>query len=101
MTERNSLEANAECVLCTPVQTHGAGNSQGEIKCERRAQSSQSWRRGVEEARRFLSLKLSCLDFFLSLKPPPTKHPTLVSTILLKYLLRCWIISLLGLKDPG
>lgn len=64
MTERNSLEANAECVLCTPVQTHGAGNSQGEIKCERRAQSSQSWRRGAEEARRFLSLKLSCLDFF-------------------------------------
>lgn len=63
MTERNSLEANAECVLCTPVQTHGAGNSQGEIKCERRAQSSQSWRRGVEEeARRFLSLKLSHSD---------------------------------------
>lgn len=64
MTERNSLEANAECVLCTPVQTHGAGNSQGEIKCERRAQSSQSRRRGVVEARRFLSLKLSRSDFF-------------------------------------
>lgn len=76
MTERNSLEANAECVLCTPVQTHGAGNSQGEIKCERRAQSSQSWRRGVEEARRFLSLKLSCLDFFSFLKKKKTTHKT-------------------------
>lgn len=76
MTERNSLEANAECVLCMPVQTHGAGNSQGEIKCERRAQSSQSWRRGVEEARGFLSLKLSRLDFFffkkIKQKPPST-----------------------------
>lgn len=41
MTERNSLEANAECVLCTPVQTHGAGNSQGEIKCERRAEQPE------------------------------------------------------------
>lgn len=71
MTERNSLEANAECVLCTPVQTHGAGNSQGEIKCERRAQSSQSWRRGVEEARRFLSLKLSRLEFFFFKKKNP------------------------------
>lgn len=75
MTERNSLEANAECVLCTPVQTHGAGNSQGEIKCERRAQSSQSRRRGVVEARRFLSLKLSRSDFF-SLRKKNQKTPS-------------------------
>lgn len=83
MTERNSLEANAECVLCTPVQTHGAGNSQGEIKCERRAQNSQSWKRGVEEARRFLSLKLSRLDFFSlrkkTKKKPPSTNLGLVS----------------------
>lgn len=30
MTERDSLKANRERVLYTPVQTHGAGNSQRE-----------------------------------------------------------------------
>lgn len=53
------------CAVHASADTR-AGNSQGEIKCESAAQSSQSWRRGEEEeARRFLSLKLSRSDFFL------------------------------------
>lgn len=52
------------CAVHASADTR-AGNSQGEIKCESAAQSSQSWRRGEEEeARRFLSLKLSRSDFF-------------------------------------
>lgn len=51
------------CAVHASADTR-AGNSQGEIKRESAAQSSQSWRRGEEEARRFLSLKLSRSDFF-------------------------------------
>lgn len=54
------------CAVHASADTR-AGNSQGEIKCESAAQSSQSWRRGEEEARRFLSLKLSRSDFFFLL----------------------------------
>lgn len=50
MTERDSLKANTESVLYTPVQTHRAGNSQREgeregEREEREQQNSQQERR--------------------------------------------------------
>lgn len=86
------------CAVHASADTR-AGNSQGEIKCESAARSSQSWRRGEEEARRFLSLKLSHSDLFYFLFKRK-KNLSLVS-FFLKCLLRSRIISLLGSSDPG
>lgn len=64
------------CAVHASADTR-AGNSQGEIKCESAARSSQSWRRGEEEARRFLSLKLSHSDLFYFLfKRKKKKKPS-------------------------
>lgn len=92
------------CAVHASADTR-AGNSQGEIKCESASRSSQSWRRGEEEARRFLSLKLSHSDLFYFLfkrKKKKNQQKNLsLGSFFLKCLPRSRIISLLGSSDPG